>query len=115
VVQACAALVRPGGWVFFSTINRNPLSFLLAIVGVEYVLRMLPRGTHRWDRFIRPDELRRMAARSGLRLLDARGLGYNPFTQRFRLHRFLGVGYLLAMQRAPDGPGTTPVGPEAAQ
>ena len=108
VIEACATLVRPGGWVFFSTINRNALSYLLAIVGVEYVLRMLPRGTHRWDRFIRPGELQAMAALHGLRLRDARGLGYNPFTQRFRLHRFMGVGYLLAMQRAPAGPDTTP-------
>jgi 2-polyprenyl-6-hydroxyphenyl methylase/3-demethylubiquinone-9 3-methyltransferase len=108
VIEACAALVEPGGWVFFSTINRNALSYLLAIVGAEYVLRMLPRGTHRWDRFIRPGELQSMAAPKGLVLRDARGLGYNPFTRRFRLHRFLGVGYLLAMQRAPAGPDTKP-------
>jgi 2-polyprenyl-6-hydroxyphenyl methylase/3-demethylubiquinone-9 3-methyltransferase len=99
VVEACARLVRPGGWVFFSTINRNPLSWLLAIVGAEYVLRLLPRGTHRWSRFIRPRELLEAAQRHGLVLHEARGWGYNPFTQRFRLHRFLGVGYLLAMRR----------------
>ncbi len=115
VIEACAALVRPGGWVFFSTINRNALSYLLAIVGVEYVLRMLPRGTHRWSRFIQPAELQTMATSNGLQLRDARGLGFNPFTQRFRLHRFLGVGYLLAMQRAPAGPGTTPEAPVGGQ
>jgi 2-polyprenyl-6-hydroxyphenyl methylase / 3-demethylubiquinone-9 3-methyltransferase len=98
VIEACARLARPGGWVFFSTINRNPLSFLMAIVGAEYVLRLLPRGTHRWDRFIRPQELVAAASRHGLVLHEARGLGYNPFTQRFRLHGFLGVGYLLAMK-----------------
>lgn len=72
----------------------------MAIVGVEYVLRMLPRGTHTWARFIRPAELLAQALRHGLQLQDARGLGYNPFTRRFRLHRFLGVGYLLALQSA---------------
>lgn len=98
VVQACARLVRPGGWVFFSTINRNPLSYLMAIVGVERVLRMLPRGTHTYSRFIKPAELLSMAGAAGLTLRDRRGLGYNPFTQRFRLTRFMGVGYLLALQ-----------------
>jgi len=101
VIAACATLVNPGGWVFFSTINRNPLSWLLAIVGVEYVLRMLPRGTHQWRRFIRPGELIAQAQRHGLQLRDTCGLGYNPFTQRFRLHGFLGVGYLLAFQAPP--------------
>jgi 2-polyprenyl-6-hydroxyphenyl methylase/3-demethylubiquinone-9 3-methyltransferase len=100
VIAACASMVKPGGWVFFSTINRNPLSWLLAIVGVEYVLRILPRGTHQFARFIKPAELRAMAERNGLVLEEQRGLGYNPFTQRFRLHRFLGVGYLLAMRKA---------------
>jgi 2-polyprenyl-6-hydroxyphenyl methylase/3-demethylubiquinone-9 3-methyltransferase len=99
VVAACAAMVKPGGWVFFSTINRNPLSFLTAIVGVEYVLRILPRGTHQFARFIKPDELMAMAGNAGLVLMDERGLGYNPLTQRFRLHRFMGIGYLLAMQK----------------
>jgi 2-polyprenyl-6-hydroxyphenyl methylase/3-demethylubiquinone-9 3-methyltransferase len=100
VIAACAQLVKPGGWVFFSTINRNPLSFVMAIVGAEYVLRLLPRRTHRWDRFIKPAELVAAAARLGLALQDSRGLGYNPFNQRFRLHRFMGVGYLLAMKAA---------------
>jgi 2-polyprenyl-6-hydroxyphenyl methylase/3-demethylubiquinone-9 3-methyltransferase len=99
VVGACATLVRPGGWVFFSTINRNPLSFLSAIVGVEYVLRILPRGTHQYQRFIKPAELLHMAQAAGLQLRDRRGLGYNPITQRFRLHKFDGIAYLLAMQK----------------
>jgi 2-polyprenyl-6-hydroxyphenyl methylase/3-demethylubiquinone-9 3-methyltransferase len=101
VIAACAAMVKPGGWVYFSTINRNPLSYLAAIVGGEYVLRMLPRGTHQFDRFIKPAELLAMANRAGLTLSDQRGLAYNPLTQRFRLNRFLGVGYLLAMRKGP--------------
>lgn len=100
VIDACAALVKPGGWVFFSTINRNPLSFLTAIVGVEYVLRILPVGTHQYSRLIKPAELAGMARAAGLVLAEQRGLGYNPLTQRFRLHRFTGIAYLLAMQKA---------------
>lgn len=103
VVAACARLVKPGGWVFFSTINRNPLSYLVAIVGAERVLRLLPRGTHTYARLIRPAELLDMATRAGLSLQELRGLGYNPLTQRFRLHRFMGIGYLLAMRAAPSG------------
>ena len=99
VIEACARMVKPGGWVFYSTINRNPLSFLFAIVGVEYILRMLPKGTHHYRKLIKPAELLAMAQAAGLTLRDQRGLGYNPFTQRFRLHRFMGVGYLLAMQK----------------
>jgi 2-polyprenyl-6-hydroxyphenyl methylase / 3-demethylubiquinone-9 3-methyltransferase len=99
VIAACARLVKPGGWVFFSTINRNPLSYLMAIIGAEYVLRMLPRKTHQWRRFIKPSELVVAASDHGLVLQDSRGLGYNPFTQRFSLHRFKGVGYLLAMRK----------------
>ena len=114
VIAACARLVRPGGWVFFSTINRSLASWLLAIVGAEYVLRMLPRGTHRWDRFVRPAELLAAAQAHGLVLRAQRGLAYNPFTGRFRLYGYLGVGYLLAMQRpplqakAPDGETVRP-------
>ena len=99
VIAACASMVKPGGQVFFSTINRNPLSFLMAIVGVEYVLRLLPRGTHQYHRFIKPAELLASASGAGLTLCDQRGLGYNPVTERFSLHRFMGVGYLLAMRK----------------
>lgn len=100
VVQACVQLVVPGGWVIFSTLNRNPLSWLMAIFGAEYVLRLLPRGTHDYRSFIRPDELLHWARGAGLVLKDQRGLGYNPFTKAYRLHRFVGVGYLLAMQKS---------------
>ncbi len=100
VIQACARLVEPGGWVFFSTLNRNPLSWVMAIVGAEYVLRLLPKKTHTYSKFIKPDELTHWAGAAGLHLRDQRGLGYNPFTKTFRLHGFLGVGYLLAMQRS---------------
>jgi 2-polyprenyl-6-hydroxyphenyl methylase/3-demethylubiquinone-9 3-methyltransferase len=99
VIEACARLVKPGGWVFFSTINRNPLSWIMAIFGAEYVLRLLPRGTHQWRSFIKPSELVAMARANGLVLQDHHGLGYNPFTQTYRLHGFMGVGYLLAMKR----------------
>ncbi|MFZ6713216.1 bifunctional 2-polyprenyl-6-hydroxyphenol methylase/3-demethylubiquinol 3-O-methyltransferase UbiG [Undibacterium sp. TC9W] len=99
VIQACAEMVKPGGWVFFSTINRNPLSYVLAIVGMEYLMRILPRGTHQYARFIKPAELLAVANSSSLVLQDQHGLGYNPLTQHFRLHGFMGVGYLLAMQK----------------
>ncbi|MDP1980716.1 MULTISPECIES: bifunctional 2-polyprenyl-6-hydroxyphenol methylase/3-demethylubiquinol 3-O-methyltransferase UbiG [Undibacterium] len=107
VIQACADMVKPGGWVFFSTINRNPLSYVLAIVAVEYILRILPRGTHQHARFIKPAELLDMANTSGLVLHEQRGLGYNPLTQTFRLHGFMGVGYLLAMQKPLQVSGPT--------
>lgn len=103
VVDACARLVKPGGWVYFSTINRNPLAWMVAIVGAERLLRMLPLGTHDYRKFIRPSELLNAAQVAGLELVDQRGLGYNPLTRRFRLHRFMGVGYLLAMRRASIG------------
>lgn len=99
VIEACASLVKPGGWVFFSTINRTPLAWLIAIFGAEHVLRMLPVGTHAYKKFIRPRELIAHAEAAGLRLVDRRGLGFNPITRRFRLHGFQGVGYLLALQR----------------
>ena len=101
VVQACAKLVVPGGLVVFSTINRNLLSWLVAIVGAEYVLQLLPKGTHKLRGFIRPRELLEWSNEVGLELRDQKGLGYNPITKNFRLHKFLGVGYLLAMQRQP--------------
>ena len=99
VVNACAKLVVSGGWVFFSTINRTPLSWIVAILGAEYVLRLLPKATHRYRGFIQPAELTSWSGAAGLELRDRRGLSYNPFKKTFRLHSFLGVGYLLAMQR----------------
>ena len=96
VVRACAALVKPGGWVFFSTLNRNAKSWLMAVVGAEYVLKLLPRGTHEYQRFIRPSELGRWCRDSGLAAQGFKGLGYNPLTQRYRLSDDTSVNYLLA-------------------
>jgi 2-polyprenyl-6-hydroxyphenyl methylase / 3-demethylubiquinone-9 3-methyltransferase len=101
VVRACATLVKPGGWVFFSTINRNAKSFAFAIVGAEYVLKLLPRGTHEYARFIRPSELARWCRESGLALEGSRGMGYNPLTRRYSLTSDTSVNYLLACRRAP--------------
>ena len=99
VVQACATLVKPGGWVFFSTLNRNPKSFLFAIVGAEYVLRLLPRGTHEYRKFIRPSELAADCRRAGLQIQAMRGLGYNPLTRRYWLNDDTSVNYLVATRR----------------
>ena len=99
VVRACAALVKPGGWVFFSTLNRNPKSFLFAIVGAEYLLRLLPKGTHEYARFIRPSELARWSRDAGLSLHGSRGMEYNPFTRRYWLSANTSVNYLLACRK----------------
>ena len=96
VVRACAALVKPGGWVFFSTLNRNAKSWLMAVVGAEYVLKLLPRGTHEYQRFIRPSELGRWCREAGLAAQGFKGMGYNPLTQRYRLSDDTSVNYLLA-------------------
>lgn len=100
VVAACATLVRPGGQVYFSTINRNPKSYLFAIVGAEYLLRMLPKGTHDYARFIRPAELSRWTRTAGLHTTDIAGLTYNPLTGTYRLDpRDVSVNYMIATQR----------------
>ncbi len=99
VVRACAELVKPGGWVFFSTINRNPKSFLFAIVGAEYVLNMLPRGTHEYLKFIRPSELAHWCREAGLEWLEARGMEYNPLTRRYWLSGDSSVNYLVAARK----------------
>lgn len=100
VVQACAQLVRPGGRVFLSTINRNPKSYLFAIVGAEYLLRMLPRGTHDYARFIRPSELGRWLRAAELDISHMTGLTYNPLTGAYRLDpRDLDVNYMVAAVR----------------
>ena len=96
VARACAALVKPGGWVFFSTLNRNAKSWLMAVVGAEYVLKLLPRGTHEYQRFIRPSELDRWCREAGLAAQGFKGMGYNPLTQRYRLSDDTSVNYLLA-------------------
>ncbi|MFN3566799.1 MAG: bifunctional 2-polyprenyl-6-hydroxyphenol methylase/3-demethylubiquinol 3-O-methyltransferase UbiG [Burkholderiaceae bacterium] len=98
-VRACATLVRPGGWVFFSTINRNPKSFLLAIVGAEYVLRLLPRGTHEYAKFIRPSELAAAVRDAGLDVVEVLGMTYNPLTKKFALGRDTDVNYLAACRK----------------
>ena len=99
VVRACAQLVRPGGWVFFSTLNRNPKSFLFAIIGAEYLLRLLPRGTHEYARFIRPSELARWCRDGGLAMHASRGMEYNPLTRRYWLSGDTSVNYLLACRK----------------
>jgi len=99
VVRACATLVKPGGWVFFSTLNRNPKSFLLAIVGAEYVLKMLPRGTHEYAKMIRPSELAGFCRNAGLTVTHSKGLSFNPLTQRYWLNSDTSVNYLLATQK----------------
>jgi 2-polyprenyl-6-hydroxyphenyl methylase/3-demethylubiquinone-9 3-methyltransferase len=100
VVRACATLVKPGGWVFFSTINRNPKAFLFAIVGAEYVLNLLPRGTHEFAKFIKPSELAAYARAAGLDLQHTRGMEYNPLTRHYWLSANTSVNYMLAMQKA---------------
>ncbi|MES2584993.1 MAG: bifunctional 2-polyprenyl-6-hydroxyphenol methylase/3-demethylubiquinol 3-O-methyltransferase UbiG [Pseudomonadota bacterium] len=99
VVQACADLVKPGGWVFFSTLNRNAKSFLFAIVGAEYLLNMLPRGTHEYAKMIRPSELAGYCRQSNLDVRQTSGLEYNPITTRYSLSRDTSVNYLLATQK----------------
>ena len=101
VVQACARLVKPGGWVFFSTINRNPKSFLFAIVGAEYILQLLPKGTHEYAKFIKPSELAAHCRAAGLTLRATRGMEYNPVTRRYWLSGDTSVNYLLATQKEP--------------
>jgi len=99
VVMACSHLTRAGGWVFFSTLNRNPKSFLFAIIGAEYVLGLLPKGTHEYARFIRPSELARWSRDSGLELQGSRGLEYNPLTRRYWLSGNTSVNYMLACRK----------------
>ena len=99
IVAACASLVKPGGWVFFSTINRNAKAFVFAIVGAEHVLQLLPKGTHEYAKFIRPSELAQWCRNTGLELLDTRGMEYNALTQRYWLSADTSVNYLLACRR----------------
>ncbi len=99
IVQACATLAKPGGWVFFSTINRNTKAFLFAIVGAEHVLQLLPKGTHEYARFIRPRELAQWCRNAGLELVDTRGIEYNPITRRYWLSADTSVNYLIACRK----------------
>lgn len=102
IVQACSELVKPGGWVFFSTLNRNVKSFLFAIVGAEYLLNMLPKGTHSYERLIRPSELARYCRNSGLELTHTRGMEYNPLTKRYWLSADTSVNYLVATRKPTE-------------
>ena len=99
VISACARMVKPGGLVVFSTLNRNPKSYLLAIIGAEYVLRMLPKGTHDYRKFIRPSELDSWARAADLELRDISGMTYNPLTSIYSLGRDVDVNYLAAYRR----------------
>lgn len=99
VIRSCAELVKPGGHIFFSTINRNPKSFVFAIVGAEYVLRLLPKGTHEYEKFIRPSELEAWARAAGLELDASVGMHYNPFSQEYTLGGNLDVNYLMYFRR----------------
>jgi 2-polyprenyl-6-hydroxyphenyl methylase/3-demethylubiquinone-9 3-methyltransferase len=102
VVQSCAELVRPGGHIFFSTINRNPKSFMFAIVGAEYVLKLLPAGTHEYEKFIHPSELEEWARHAGLDLKASIGMHYNPLSKNYTLGDGLDVNYLMYFQRPAD-------------
>jgi 2-polyprenyl-6-hydroxyphenyl methylase/3-demethylubiquinone-9 3-methyltransferase len=99
VVKACATLVKPGGWVFFSTLNRNPKSFVFAILGAEYILNLLPKGTHEYAKFIKPSELAADCRAAGLGLRASKGLKYNPITRRYWLDGNTSVNYMIATQR----------------
>ena len=103
IVHACANLVKPGGWVFFSTLNRNLKAYLFAIIGAEYVLGLLPQGTHDYQKFIRPSELDRWCRNAGLHKVAQTGLCYQPLTQKYWLDpQDLDVNYLVAMQRIEE-------------
>jgi 2-polyprenyl-6-hydroxyphenyl methylase/3-demethylubiquinone-9 3-methyltransferase len=95
VIQACATLVKPGGHLFFSTLNRNPKSYLFAIIGAEYVLKILPKNTHDYAKFIRPSELSNWARQTALTPTETKGIAYRPLTQQFRLSDDISVNYLL--------------------
>ncbi len=99
IVRACAQLVRPGGHVFFSTLNRNPKSYLLAIIGAEYVLNMLPRGTHDYAKFIKPSELAQFCRNAGLCVTDITGMSYNPLSKTYSLGKDADVNYMIACRR----------------
>lgn len=99
VIQSCATLLKPGGHLFVSTINRNPKAYLFAIIGAEYLLRLLPRGTHEYGKFLRPSEVAAAARQAGLLHDDTRGLSYNPLNKRYRLSQDVDVNYLMHFTR----------------
>lgn len=95
IIDACSRLVKPGGSVFFSTINRNPKAYLFAVIGAEYVLNMLPKGTHAYEKFIKPSELSAWARQAGLGVVELKGMSYNPLTQHYSLGSDISVNYLI--------------------
>lgn len=99
VIKACSTLVKPGGWVFFSTLNRNPKSYLFAILGAEYVLNMLPRGTHDYAKFIKPSELAQSCRNANLNVVDLIGMSYNPISKVYSLGKDTGVNYMIACRK----------------
>jgi 2-polyprenyl-6-hydroxyphenyl methylase / 3-demethylubiquinone-9 3-methyltransferase len=101
IVNACAQLVKPGGHVFFSTINRNPKAYLFAVLGAEYLLKMLPKGTHDYAKFLKPSELARFARQADLSIIGQIGMSYNPITQRYWLNDDVSVNYLVHTQKPP--------------
>ncbi len=99
VVRACAKLCKPGGTLFFSTLNRNPKSYLFAIIGAEYILKLLPKGTHEYAKFIKPSELVAFTRHAGLEMIGIKGLSYNPLTQVYSLSDDVGVNYMIAVRK----------------
>jgi 2-polyprenyl-6-hydroxyphenyl methylase/3-demethylubiquinone-9 3-methyltransferase len=99
VVRACAKLCKPGGTLFFSTLNRNPKSYLFAIIGAEYILKLLPKGTHEYTKFIKPSELVAFTRQAGLEMLGMKGLSYNPITQVYSLSDDVDVNYMIAVRK----------------
>ena len=99
IITACAQLVKPGGWIFFSTLNRNPKSYLLAVIGAEYILNMLPRGTHDYAKFIKPSELAQSCRNAGLSVADLIGMSYNPLTKVYSLGKDTDVNYMIACRK----------------
>lgn len=99
IIAACAALAKPGGWLFFSTLNRNPKAYLFAIIGAEYLLNMLPKGTHDYAKFIRPSELASSIRSNGLDILGFKGLSYNPLTRIYSLNQDTSVNYMVACRK----------------
>jgi 2-polyprenyl-6-hydroxyphenyl methylase/3-demethylubiquinone-9 3-methyltransferase len=102
VVAACAKLAKPGGWVFFSTLNRNPKSYLYAVLGAEYILNLLPRGTHDFARFIKPSELAQWCRNADLDVTDLTGMSYDPFSKVYSLGRDTNVNYMIACRKASE-------------
>ncbi|MDR3413574.1 MAG: bifunctional 2-polyprenyl-6-hydroxyphenol methylase/3-demethylubiquinol 3-O-methyltransferase UbiG [Formivibrio sp.] len=99
IINACAQLAKPGGWIFLSTLNRNPKSYLMAVLGAEYVLNLLPRGTHDYMRFVKPSELARMTRAAGLETIEVAGMHYNPFSRKVTLNQDARVNYLVACRK----------------